>query len=260
MREPASPAAQLLARAGAELVRVDLTDAGGLSAALHDVGCVVSTVTCFPRADAIDTVDHDGNLALADAAENAGAGRFVFVSFKPVPFDFPLQRAKRAVEEHLARTQLEHVVLRPGKFMDVWFSPLCGFDVAAHRATLFGDATAPVTWIAAADVAEIAARAALGEGPRVGTIELGGPEALSQRDVVAIFEEVTGAAWQTETLPVPELERMRTEGETGVVRSLGALMLESHLGATTDPDSFLRSFPLRLTTVREFAAGYSPSD
>ena len=259
VRDDAAGSARALADAGAELVWADITERRSLEPAVEGVGCIISTATCFPREDSIEAVDRDGNLALVEAAEAAGASRFVFLSFRPVALDFPLQRAKRAVEERLVWSRLDAVVLRPGKFMDVWFSPQCGFDVSARRATLFGDATAPVTWIAAADVAEIAARAATGEGPRVGTFELGGPEPLSQREVVAIYEEVSGAAWMTETLPVAELERMHRHGESAVIRSLGALMLEAHLGSTTDPASFHEAFPLRLTTVREFAGGYSPS-
>ncbi|HVA29935.1 MAG TPA: NmrA family NAD(P)-binding protein [Gaiellaceae bacterium] len=260
VRDPAAGSARTLAGAGAELVRADITEPASLAAAVEGVACVVSTATCFPRDDSIEAVDRDGNLALVDAAEIAGASRFVFVSFKPVALDFPLQRAKRAVEERLAEARLDAVVLRPGKLMDVWFSSVCGFDASARRATLFGDGTAPVTWIAAADVAEIAARAAIGDRPHAGIVELGGPEPLSQREVVAIYEETSGAAWATETLPVAELERMHRHGETAVIRSLGALMLEAHLGATTDPASFHEAFPLRLTTVREFAGGgYSPS-
>lgn len=259
VRDPAAGSARALADVGAELVRADLTEPGSLKPAVESVACVVSTATCFPRDNSIEAVDRDGNLALVEAAESAGAARFVFLSFRPVALDFPLQRAKRAVEERLVRSQLEAVVLRPGKFMDVWFSPRCGFDVSARRATLFGDATAPVTWIAVADVAEIAARAATGEGPRAGTVELGGPEPLSQREVVAIYEEASGAAWATETLSVAELERMHRDGESAVIRSLGALMLEAHLGSTTDPASFHEAFPVRLTTVREFADAYSPS-
>ena len=259
VRDPASDRSRLLANAGVELVRADVTEPASLAPALAGATRVVSTTTCFPRQDAIEQVDLAGNLALVDAAAAAGVERFVFVSFKPVPLDFPLQRAKRAVEERLARADFDSIVLRPGKFMDVWFSPLCGFDPSARRATVFGEGKAPVTWIAAEDVATIAAAAITGDEPRHGTIELGGPEALSQSDVVAIFEEVTGASWATETLPVEELERMLAGGETDTVRSLGALMLEAHLGSTTDPASFRQVFPLRLTSVREFAERYSPS-
>ena len=259
VRDPASDRSRLLATAGVELVRADVTEPASLGPALAGATRVVSTVTCFPHVDAIAQVDRDGNLALVDAAAAARIERFVFVSFKPVPLDFPLQRAKRAVEERLARADLDSIVLRPGKFMDIWFSPLCGFDSSARRATLFGEGKALVTWIAVADVAAIAALAVTGESPRSGTIELGGPEALSQSGVVAIYEEVTGASWAIETLPVAELERMHAAGESETARSLGALMLEAHLGSTTDPASFRRVFPVRLTTVREFAASYSPS-
>jgi uncharacterized protein YbjT (DUF2867 family) len=239
--------------------QVDLREPSTLGPALPGVNCVVSTATCFPRTNEIDEVDREGNLALVDAAEAAGVERFVFVSFRPVPLDFPLQRAKRAVEERLESSSLDAVVLRPGKFMDIWFSSIVGFDGASRTATLYGDGTTPVTWIAARDVAEIAARAATADVPP-GTYELGGPEALSQRDVVSIYEEVTGERWQTETLPVEELQRLHELGETAVIRSLGALMLETHLGATTDPATFLDTFPLRLTTVRQFAQRQSASD
>jgi uncharacterized protein YbjT (DUF2867 family) len=258
VRDEETEAAQRLRALGAATSTVDLTQPATL--ALADVDCVVSTATCFPRTDEIAAVDRDGNLALVDAAEAAGAARFVFVSFKPVPFDFPLQRAKRAVEERLDASALDAVVLRPGKFMDIWFSPLCGFDVVARRATIYGDGTAPVSWIAAADVARIAAAAAVGDGPRRTTVELGGPEALSQRDVVAAYEHAAdGEAWQLEELPVEELERLHEHGETETLRSLGALMLETHVGATTDPATFLDVYPTRLTTVAEFAASRLPA-
>lgn len=257
-RTPDSRAAEQLRAAGANVVRADLADGSGLAAALRGAACVVSTATCFPRSDEIAAVDRDGNVELVRSAESAGVGRFVFVSFRPVPLDFPLQRAKRAVEATLAAAALEEVVLRPGKFMDVWFSPICGFDVAARRATVFGGGTAPVSWIAAADVAQVAARSTLGEGP-TGVVELGGPEALSQLEVVAVYEDVLDASWRTETLPVGELERMLVDGADDVERSLGALMLETHLGSTTDPSWCLDAFPMRLTSVREFAEAYSPS-
>lgn len=253
VRDPASERARGLAAAGVDLRRADLTRPDTLAGALEGCACVVSTATCFPRDDAIGPVDRDGNLALVAAAESARVGRFVFVSFKPVPLAFPLQDAKRAVEQRLAGARLDAVVLRPGKLMDVWFSPVCGFDAIARRATLFGDATAPVTWMAARDVAEIAARAALGEGLQRGIVELGGPEALSQREVLRVYEDGTGSPWETETMSVAELERMHAEGETDVERSLAAVMLEAHLGSTTDPASFADAFPLRLTSVREFA-------
>lgn len=246
-----------LAAAGVRAVHADLTRPETLAGAVAGARCVVSTATCFPRdpsPGAIERVDRDGTIALIDAAERAGVERFVFVSFKPVPLDFPLQRAKRAVEERLERSRLDSVVLRPGKLMDIWFSPLCGFDVPGRRAAVFGDGTRPTTWIAAADVAEIAARAACGEGRRRGAIELGGPEPLSQREVVRVYEELTDTAWSLDEIAADELERRHRAGADDVSVSLAALMLEAHLGSTTGMGDLLREHPIRLTSVREFAA------
>jgi uncharacterized protein YbjT (DUF2867 family) len=117
-----------------------------------------------------------------------------------------------------------------------------------------------VSWIAAADVAAIAAAACLGAAPEPHrVVELGGPDALSQRDVVEIYEDVSGADWDLGVLPSAELEQMRRGGGDDTIRSLGALMLEAHLGAVTDPVSFRESFPIELTTVRQFAAAATRS-
>ena len=137
---------------------------------------------------------------------------------------------------------MDAVVLRAGKFMDIWFSPLVGFDAAARRATIFGDGTAPVSWIARADVAVEAAEAALGR--RNGTYVLGGPEALSQREVVAVYEELTGEAWTLDELPAAALER-QLESADALESSLAGVMLEAHVGCVAPA--------VGTTTVREFA-------
>lgn len=247
-----------LERLGASLVDLELRRHADLERELAGADVVVSTATCFPRANAIDAVDRDGTIALVDAAEKAGAARFVFISFKPVPLDFPLQRAKRAVEERLRDAALEAVVLRPSKFMDVWFSPICGFDVAAGRAVVFGDGTAPVSWIAADDVAEIAGRAALGE-VEAGTIELGGPEALSQRDAIAVYEDVLQRPFVLDYLPADELERRRAEAADPVAESLAALMLEAARGSVTPMAERAEALGVELTPLRRFAAAAAAS-
>ena len=252
------PTVERLVTAGVEVWRADLEDPASLPDALVDASCVVSTATSFPgdrREDAIARVDEEGTIALVDAAEASEAvTRFVFVSFKPIPREFPLQSAKRAVERRLAAAELDVVVLRPGKFMDIWFSPLCGFDVRAAKATIFGAGDRTLTWIAAQDVAEIAVRATLGEGPAHGTFELGGPEALSQLEVVERFEAATGRRFALERLPEDELERRLASASHPVDRSLFALMLESASGAVTPLSMTLDAFPIELTTVSEFAA------
>jgi uncharacterized protein YbjT (DUF2867 family) len=253
--ESASERTEALSALGVELVGADARDPSTLAHALDRVDTVVSTITCFPRdaePGSIDGVDRAGNVSLIEATETAGATRFVFVSFRPIPLDFPLQSAKRAVEARLKGSALDTVILRPGKFMDVWFSPLCGFEVEHHRATVFGDGTSPVTWIARDDVAEAAAHAAAGDAESC-TVELGGPEALTQLEVIEIYERLTGTPWEVTHTSVDELERGLVGGDERT-QSLSAEMLEAHLGSVADSTPLLERFPLPLTTVSEFAA------
>jgi uncharacterized protein YbjT (DUF2867 family) len=247
---------------GVDVVRADLEAPDTLVAAVTAADVVVSTATAFPRdprTDAIERVDRDGTIALIDAADAAGVRRFVFVSFRPVRRTFPLQDAKRAVEQRLLAASLEPVVLRPGKLMDIWFSPLCGFDAEAGRAQLFGTGEAPVTWIAAADVAELACRAALAPERPPELLELGGPEALSQRDVISIYERLARRRFVVEAVSRTELERRHRMSRDPTAVSLAAVMLEADDGAVTEMGPVLALFPLRLTTVAEFAAASSRS-
>ncbi len=188
VRPGTSPATRdALSAAGVHTVAGDLERPDTLTSALYRVDTVVSTASSFPvdpRPDAIARVDRDGQVALVEAAGAAGVRRFVYLSFPPYPIAFPFQDAKRAVEARLRSSNLEAVVLQPGKFMDVWFSPPLGFDVAAGHVRLYGGGTAPVSWVAVGDVAEVTAQAVRSPVAAGRTFAFGGPEALAQREVV----------------------------------------------------------------------------
>lgn len=66
---------------------------------------------------------------LIDAAVRAGVGHVIYTSFSAnLDLDFPLGRAKRAVEAHLIASGMAYTILRPSCFMEVWLSPAVGFD------------------------------------------------------------------------------------------------------------------------------------
>ena len=99
---------------GAEIVQGDLKDPRSLAAACRGVDAVISTASSTmsrQEGDSIESVDRQGQLNLIEAAEAAGVKHFVLISFPNAGMDFPLQSAKRAVEdayaaleEHLERT------------------------------------------------------------------------------------------------------------------------------------------------------------
>src|SRR5438128_3007376 len=113
-----------LRQLGVETVEGNLRDAASLARACKGVEVVISTVSITFTAqpgDSIDATDAAGNVALVDAAEAAAAKQFIFVSADTSALpDAPLVRAKRSVQDRLARSRLAYTVLQPSLFMERW--------------------------------------------------------------------------------------------------------------------------------------------
>jgi uncharacterized protein YbjT (DUF2867 family) len=219
---------------------------------------VVSTASAFPRdprPDCIERVDRDGQLAVVDAAERAGVTRMIYVSFPEASRDHPFQRAKRAVEGRLRVGALEHVILQPEKFMDVWFTAPLGFDVDGE-VQLYGGGTAAQAWVTGADVAEVAVQSVRSAGARNETIRFGGPEALSQLEVVEVYARLLGRTIGTEVVPREALEEMAASAPTATVESLAGVLLEATEPSGPAWPGFADTFEIRRTSVADFAAAH----
>ncbi len=254
--DPAKTAA--LERLGVEFGEGDLKDRASLSRACSGVQSVVSTASCTlsrQDGDSIETVDHQGQLALVAAARDAGVDHFVFVSFRDNPrIQHPLTRAKRAVEQALAKSGMAYTIIQSSNFMEVWLSPALGFDVASGKVRLYGDGNRPISWISYRDVARAAA-AAVGEPAlRNMVVELGGPESLSAREVVGMFEAAGARKIEIENVPESALEAQMAAAEDPLQQSFAGLMLQCASGDAIDGTISRRLFPYPMTSVREYAA------
>lgn len=234
-----------LQAAGIELVEGNLTDASTLAAACQGMDAVVSTVSAMPfswaEGNTVGGVDRDGQINLIDAAERAGASRFVLVSFPHQPgIPFPLDDAKIAAERHLKARELDHTILHANFFMEIWLSPAFGFDYGESRATLFGDGHNRISWVSFQDVARTCVEAVSNGAARNATLSVGGPEALSPLEVVAAFERVGGKPWKVEHVPVEALEQQRDQAPDEVQQSVAGLQISYARGDwAMDPTSCL---------------------
>ena len=206
----AHPKAGRIVEAGVDVVDGDLTEARSLEAACRGIDVVVSTATSMPTGanDGLRRVDLEGTLALIDAAERAGVGKVVYISYSGnITEPSPLALAKRGCEARLRESPMRTVILQPSFFTEVWLSPALGFDAANGKARVYGPGTAKASYISAFDVAAFAIAAA-GRDYLTGTtvLELGGPEALSQLDAIAIFERAKGRAIAREFVPIEVLQ------------------------------------------------------
>lgn len=212
---------------GAEIVNGDLKDEASLKTACAGVSNVISTASStLSRAegDDIETVDRQGQIALVEAAKDAGVSHFVYVSFPPDENSFPLQDAKRAVEDAIKSSGVDYTILHPTHFREVWLSPALGFDVGEGKARIFGDGDGKISWISMFDVKDAVVASLDNPKARNKVLRLGGPEALSQHEVVARFETRIGRTLDKEVVPLGDLKGMHA-GEDPLERSFAALML-----------------------------------
>ncbi len=249
---------EALRAAGVETVAGDLKDPDSISRACEGVAAIIATASStisHQEGDSIETVDHLGYLDLVDRARRAGVGRFVYMSIPPdLQLAFPLATAKREVERALAASGMAYTAIYANYFMEVWLSPMLGFDYINHRATIYGSGERPLAWVSYRDVAGFAVDALGNDATRNRGLLVGGPENLSPHDVVRAFESASGRSFELTHVPEEALERQFADAADPLGKSFAALMLLYARGCSMDMSETLRILPRSLATVRDYAA------
>jgi uncharacterized protein YbjT (DUF2867 family) len=252
------PRSGRLINAGVRVIDGDLRRPESLRSAVSGVETVFCSATSMPGAtdDGLRKVDHEGTLALIEAAEAAGVRRFVYVSYSGnIRLDSPLERAKRECEERLLSSRMETVILRPSYFMEVWLSPMLGFDPVNGSVRIYGSGDARVSYISSSNVADFGVATITGKVDAKNTIlELGGPEPLSLLEVVRIFEQNLGRRISVEHVPVEALQAQHQSPEP-LQKTFGALMLAYAQGdAVQSAVPNAQKCGIQLHSVHEYAS------
>lgn len=245
-----------LRKAGAEIVVADLKDPASLAPACAGVDAVISSVTAITTAqagDSFEATDGEGTKALIDAARKGGVKKFVFVSFDAqYSPDAPLARAKRAAEEHLKKSGLDYTILHPSLFFESWLGPMLFADPVAGTAKIYGSGKHPIRYVAVADVAELAVQSLSRAAASKATIPFGGPEEISQRDAVAMFEEAFGKKFAVTEVPEETLEAQWKAAQNPFEKTFAALMLGVARGFDSGVKPPFEQFPMKMTSPREY--------
>jgi uncharacterized protein YbjT (DUF2867 family) len=245
-----------LRKAGAKIVVADLKDPASLTAACKGVDGVISSVTTITTSqpgDSFEATDGGGTKSLIDAARKGGAKKFVFVSFDAdYAADAPLPRAKRAAEEHLKKSGLDYTILHPSLFFETWLGPMLFADPVAGTAKIYGAGTHKIRYIAVADVAELAVQSLSRPIASKATIPFGGPEEISQRDAVKLFEKAFGKKFAVTEVPEEALEAQWKAAQDPFEKTFAALMLGVARGFDSGMEPPFKEFPMRMTSPREY--------
>jgi NADH dehydrogenase len=241
---------------GATTITGNLRDTASLDMACEGVSTVISTVSMVGTAqpgDSFQDTDAAGTIALIEAAKAAGAQHFIFVSFDATRFpDTPLTDAKKTVEAHLREGGIDYTILQPPPFMESWLGPMLFGDPSTGQVKIFGQGEGRVPYISYADVAEIVVRAVHLPSARDATITFGGPEAISQRDAVRMFEEAMGKPLTVTAVPQEALEAQWQTAENPFEKTFAGLMLGiARLDEETRAPG--EGYEFQMATVRDFA-------
>ncbi len=237
---------------GAEVATGNLKDPASLRAACAVIDVVITTATATKRGDdTLDNVDLAGNRNLIEAAQAARVRHFIFVStLGAAPASpMPLMRIKGLTAQTLKASGLTYTILEPGPFMDVWFPLLIEMPVlSVQPVTLVGEARGRHSFVAERDVAAFALAAATGNPTaRNATIAIGGPAALTFRDVVKYYEDALGRPIALRSVPPGE----PIPGVPPEISQVAAA-LES-FDAVVPMEETARRFGVTLTSAADFA-------
>lgn len=236
---------------GAEIVRGDLRDPASLWRACVGVETVVASAhSIFGRGlEASKYVDGQGHKDLIDAAKKAGCRRFIYVSMQGVESNpTPFARFKYEVEMYLQVSGLRFAILRPTAFMETHAHTMIGQPILeTGKVTLFGQGDSPRNFVAVDDIVAYALLALNGRADNT-TIEIGGPDNLTNMEVVALYERLAGRKAKVSHVPRGVLRVM-----SGVLRPFHpglSQVMQFSLWADTsdqtfDPAETLKQYPLQ---------------
>jgi uncharacterized protein YbjT (DUF2867 family) len=248
-----------LVAAGAESALGDLKDPASLAVACRGVDTVITTASAGERGgdDTPQTVDLEGNANLIEAAHAAGVKQFVFVSALIARPDHPVPvlRAKALTEAVLRDSAFAYTIVAANGIADVMFPLVVGYPLSVGKpVTLVGEGRRRHSYIAARDVAAFATAAIDHPAALNRRIEVGGPDALSWRDVVAAYERALGRPIPVQWIPPGELlpDLPPAPGLTQLVSGLLAAL--ETFDTPLDMTEVSRTFGVTPTTIDELLA------
>jgi uncharacterized protein YbjT (DUF2867 family) len=249
-----------LQRAGAELVPGDLTDPGSLErackGALRVFACAHGLLGRGAQRSA--QVDHVGHSSLVAAALAAGVPRFVYTSALGAREDHPVDffRTKWEIEQAVRESTIPYTILRPASFMEQHVHEFIGKPLLDRGFTVIvGQGRKRRNFVAAEDVAAFATIALRTDALLNRTLDIGGPDDISNRDVAAMYQ-LRSKQGRVFHLPVAlahlgaKVARPLHEGIGRVLEI--ASVPEDDWPETFNPAPLLAEFPRRLISVERF--------
>jgi uncharacterized protein YbjT (DUF2867 family) len=148
---------------------------------------------------------------------------------------------------------LQRVIIRSDAFQEIHLGAPARFDVAAGKISIIGRGDSKRRWICTADVAALVAAVAVEPDPPT-LITVGGPEAITKNEAVALVEEATGRRMKVQHMPRPLARmaiRVLNKRNDALASAFGAGLLQDIRPADWD-DSALRKRGIVPTSASDY--------
>lgn len=246
---------------GARVVRGDLTDPESLEFAMRGARAVVLAAhSLLGRGnEASELIDDKGHRAIIDRAKGAGVEHIIYTSVIGASTDHPIDfwRTKARIERHIQESGITYTIVRAAGFMETHAYFLIGKPVIeGKRVMLFGRGKNPRNFVAAEDVAKVMVGALRVPDLRGTIVEVGGPQNLTTREVVATFERVSGKKAKVGHIPISVarvMSRVIKPMHPGISRVMKVGVWNETDDQTFDPSSLRRKIPITLIPLEEWA-------
>jgi uncharacterized protein YbjT (DUF2867 family) len=262
VREPARQPQHVseLQRAGAELVSGDLTDPASLERACKGAMRVFACAHSFLGRGRLRSaqVDHIGHSALIAATLTTGVPRFVYTSALGARENHPIDffRTKFEIEEILRSSHIPYTILRPAAFMEQHVHEFLGKPLLDKGfAVVFGAGRKRRNFVSVRDVVPFAVAALCDDTLVNRTLDIGGPDNISNRDVAAMYalRSRQGRVFHPPLAVARVAAQVLRPFHEGVARVLDAAAVpDDDWPETFDPGALLAEFPREMMTVERF--------
>jgi len=223
---------EALEKIGASLVYGDVRDRKSLEKAMKGVTQVISIHSLGIQKKGITywDVDYQGNINLIELLKKNGGGKFVYVSALGVSLEarFQLYKVKQLVTNALEVSGLDYTVFKPSGFFSD-FTQAAGFIKKRGIMPAMGSSENRVQGIHMGDLAYCMIESLTNEKANKRVFLIGGPEALTYRQIADIYEKLLNR--KVRVLPIP----------TGFQKFVG-FIVDTFTGYRYDIQGFIDAF------------------
>ncbi len=249
-----------LRQSGVHVMGGDLIDKSSLLKACKGMDVVVVAAHSVLGKGKYDSpqVDDQGHRDLIDAAKQNGVKYFIYTSVIGVEKDSPIDfwRTKIRIENYLKQSGLAYNIIRASAFMELHVGEFMGKSILGKgKVIVFGKGENPTNFVSVHDVAGLMMYCLEHPEVRNSTLEIGGLDNLSRKEIVEMYAAFTGKKIKVSHVP------------RGVLKVMSALIKPFHPGLSRimfvsqyldakdesfDVRPLLKNIPLKITRMEDF--------